>query len=187
MRGKGEPKTGVSLQDRPDRCAAWQSRPGQESAVRTTTQTSRGSPSGDPGKKAGQGGTRPRANQEKQDQAGGRGGGPARVTTPQGGGKAQSPRAGDGGSLQACCQTGWRTGAGTRAIRSHLPRSASLYQRQPAAPPSTRLTHMMQRKMVIRIQGSLVVPRSSGWRWSPQRFRSHATVFPAKRRTSFTI
>src|SRR5205807_7433669 len=79
--------------------------------------------------------------------------GPAWVTTPQGGGKGQSPMVGDFRALQACCQTGRRTGAGTRAIRSHLPRSASLNQRQPAAPPSTRLTHMMQRKMVIRIPG----------------------------------
>ena len=126
----------------------------RKDAVRTTTQTSRGSQPSRPWQKS-----RPPRRREpprkpgKHHQAGGRGCGPAWVTTPQGGGKGQSPMVGDFRALQACCQTGRRTGAGTRAIRSHLPRSASLNQRQPAAPPSTRLTHMMQRKMVIRIPG----------------------------------
>jgi hypothetical protein len=125
-----------------------------------------------------------RASQGKQDQAGGRGGGPARDIPPHGGGKEKFPLVGDCGTLHSRCQTGRRTGAGTRAIRSHLPRRASLIQRHPAAPPSTRLTHRRQKSIIKS-------PRVCRWCHVPavgDGYRSasgHTPLcLPKKRRTS---
>jgi hypothetical protein len=76
----------------------------------------------------------------RRQRAGG-GVGPARVTTSPGRGKKPYPSLGDLRTARSHCHTGRRTGAGTRAIRSHVPRKASQNQRLPATPPSTRLSH----------------------------------------------
>ncbi len=76
----------------------------------------------------------------RRQRAGG-GVGPARVTTPPGRGKKPYPSLGDLIIARSHCHTGRRNGAGTRAIRSHVPRKASQNQRLPATPPSTRLSH----------------------------------------------
>ena len=127
---------------------------------------------------------KPSAMARRRHPAGPQGAGPARVTTPPGKGKKRSPSTDDLKVPRSCCHTGRRTGAGTRAIRSHLPRRASLYQRHPAAPPSTRVTHRRQ-KSIIKL------PRVGKWCHVPavgDGYRSasgHTPLcLPKKRRTS---
>src|SRR6266849_4329572 len=78
---------------------------------------------------------------KRRQVAGGPRSGPARVATPPSRGKKLSPSTEDLREPQTRCHPGRRTGAGTRAIRSHVPRRASQSKRHPATPPSTRLSH----------------------------------------------
>ncbi len=88
----------------------------------------------------------------------GRRGGPARETNLQVGGQKRSPRVRDSRTPQSRCQTGRRTGAGTRAIRSHLPRRAPGKQRHPANPPSTRHSHSNASTNIVSPVVPLMVP-----------------------------
>src|SRR5262249_26892010 len=90
----------------------------------------------------------PRAGRPPPLQAGGRKGGPARGTARGGGQRLPGGPGGEEGEFQSApetaCQTGRRTGRGTRATRSQRPRSHPSRPRPAATPPSTRLTHSNQ-------------------------------------------
>jgi hypothetical protein len=132
--------------------------------------------------------------------AGGRGRGPARVTTRPTVRKNKSPPAGTHILLRSVCHTVRPEPAGTCAHESLLPHRVLLKQRTPAAPPSTKLTHSCkQTKVMVNPwfeRGALVLvvggPNRSSLRWLQASLGrtadSEATrhgLWPATKRRTF--